>query len=90
MIDRSTPPVMIGETTRWPSNKIRLRLAPRLRRLTPETPRAPEFEALPLVPFSGVGELPMDGIWRSVSPISAFAAAASAAAPTTETGVGCW
>src|ERR1700712_418201 len=66
MIDRSTPPVMIGDTTRWPSNKIRLRFAPRLRRLTPETPSAPELEALPLVPFSGVGEAPMDGIWRGV------------------------
>ena len=60
-----------------------------MRRLMPETPSAPELPALPLVPFSGVWEMPIDGIWRSVSPTSAFAASSNWAAPITETGVGC-
>ena len=51
--------------------------------------QAPELLPLALVPFSGVWEEPIEGISRSVSPTSAFAASSNWAAPITETGVGC-
>src|ERR1035437_11203249 len=57
---RSTPPESWGDTIRWPSNRTRFRLVPSWRRLMPLTPVACELEALPPVPFSGVGELPID------------------------------
>ncbi len=55
----------------------------------PLMPSEPVWPALELVPFSGVAEVPIEGIWRSVSPTSAFAASINWAAPITETGVGC-
>src|SRR5271154_5623017 len=41
-VETSTPPVMLDTTTRWPSNRTRVLVMPRLRRLRMSTPSVPE------------------------------------------------
>src|SRR6188768_184369 len=67
-VERSTPPIAgalselgLEVTTRWRSNRTRVRTTPRLRRLTVSRPASP-CEALPeCEPLPGESEIPTEG-----------------------------
>ena len=84
----STPPVMLEATTRWLSNRIRVLVVPRLRRLRSFAPAVPGTPPPLLAPYEDGGAVTW-GSSRTASVMLAKASFSSWAAPTTVTGVGC-
>src|SRR5262249_53287211 len=88
MVERSTPPETEDATTRWPSNKTKVRRTPNWRRLTTSMPGVDDTMKLADDELLGPDEVPKAGSWRMASAMSVWASRWSMAESTTVTGVG--